>query len=42
MSAGPAEMQRRGRSLTLSFVTVMAITNGILFTALTLVYRSAS
>jgi hypothetical protein len=29
-----AEMQRMGRSLMLSFVTVMAIMNGILFAAL--------
>ena len=34
-----AEMQQMGRSLTLSLVTMMTIMNGIVFTALTFVFR---
>jgi hypothetical protein len=34
-----AEMQQMGRSLTLSLVTMMTILNGIVFTALTFVFR---
>ena len=34
-----AEMQALGRSLTLSLITMMTIINGVVFTALTVVFR---